>query len=111
MGNLDSFRDWGHSFDYTKAMIKLIEHEKTEDIIISTGEAHSVRELCEFVFNKLGLNYKDHVVINKRFFRPEELPYLKGDSSKGRNLLDWKPTFSFQTLLEDMIDHFEKDYK
>jgi len=110
MGNLDSFRDWGHSSDYTKAMIKLLQHDQTEDIVISTGEAHSVRELCEFVFSKLGLNYKEHVVINKRFFRPEELPYLKGDSRKGRALLNWKPLYSFETLLEDMIDHFEKDY-
>ena len=110
MGNLDSFRDWGHSSDYTKAMIKLLQHDQTEDIVISTGEAHSVRELCEFVFSKLGLNYKEHVVINKRFFRPEELPYLKGDSRKGRALLNWKPLYSFETLLEDMIVHFEKDY-
>ena len=75
MGNLDSYRDWGHSSDYTKAMIKLLNYEYPEDIVISTGKAHSVRELCEVVFKELGLNYKDHIVINKRFFRPQELPY------------------------------------
>ena len=74
LGNLDSYRDWGHSFDYTKAMIKLLEADEPLDIVISTGKAHSVRELCDLVFKKLNLNYKDHVVINEKFFRPEELP-------------------------------------
>ena len=89
MGNLDSYRDWGHSSDYTKAMIKLLNYEHPEDIVISTGKAHSVRELCEVVFNELGLDYKDHIVINKRFFRPQELSYLQGDSSKGRKMLNF----------------------
>ncbi len=110
MGNLDSYRDWGHSSDYTKAMIKLLQHSEPEDIVISTGKAHSVRDLCDLVFKKLNLNYKDHIVINKKFFRPEELPYLQGDSKKGRNLLPWEPEYSFETLLEDMINNFEKEY-
>ena len=109
MGNLDSYRDWGHSSDYTKAMIKLLNYEHPEDIVISTGKAHSVRELCEVVFKELGLNYKDHIVINKRFFRPQELPYLQGDSRKGRKMLNWEPEFTFRTLLLDMMKHFEKD--
>ena len=109
MGNLDSYRDWGHSSDYTKAMIKLLNYEYPEDIVISTGKAHSVRELCEVVFKELGLNYKDHIVINKRFFRPQELPYLQGDSRKGRKMLNWEPEFTFRTLLLDMMKHFEKD--
>ena len=109
MGNLDSYRDWGHSSDYTKAMIKLLNYEHPEDIVISTGKAHSVRELCEVVFKELGLNYKDHIVINKRFFRPQELPYLQGDSRKGREMLNWEPEFTFRTLLLDMMKHFEKD--
>ena len=109
MGNLDSYRDWGHSSDYTKAMIKLLNYEHPEDIVISTGKAHSVRELCEVVFKELGLNYKDHIVINKRFFRPQELAYLQGDSRKGRKMLNWEPEFTFRTLLLDMMKHFEKD--
>ena len=109
MGNLDSYRDWGHSSDYTKAMIKLLNYEHPEDIVISTGKAHSVRELCEVVFKELGLNYKDHIVINKRFFRPQELHYLQGDSRKGRKMLNWEPEFTFRTLLLDMMKHFEKD--
>ena len=90
-------------------MIKLLNYDYPEDILISTGKAHSVRELCEVVFKELGLNYKDHIVINKRFFRPQELPYLQGDSRKGRKMLNWEPEFTFRTLLLDMMKHFEKD--
>ena len=110
MGNLNSYRDWGHSYDYTLAMIKLLEQPKPEDIIISTGKAHSVKQLCEVVFNKLNLDYRNHVVINEKFIRPEELPYLQGDSSKGRKLLNWTPKYDFEGLLSDMINHFEKEY-
>ncbi len=110
MGNLDSYRDWGHSFDYTLAMIKLLQYDTPEDIVISTGVTNSVRDLCRIVFNKLSLNYEDHVVINKKYFRPTELTYLQGDSTKARGLLDWQPTFTFSTLIQDMIDNFEKDY-
>tara|TARA_B100000212_G_scaffold295006_1_gene237925 strand:+ start:534 stop:1502 length:969 start_codon:yes stop_codon:yes gene_type:complete len=110
MGNLESFRDWGHSSDYTKAMIKLLNHSEPEDIVISTGKAHSVKELCKEVFDALGLNFEDHIVINKKYFRPEELPYLQGDSKKGRELLSWEPEYTFKTLLLDMINEFEKEY-
>ena len=110
LGNLDSYRDWGHAFDYTKAMIKLLQLDNPDDIVISTGKAHSVRDVCELVFKKMDLNYQDHVVINKKFFRPEELPYLQGDSTKAKRLLSWQPKYTFETLLEDMIDSFEKDY-
>ena len=99
MGNLESYRDWGHSSDYTKAMIKLLNYKEPEDIVISTGKSHSVKELCEEVFDYLGLNYKDHIVINKKFFRPEELPYLQGDSNKGRKLLSWEPEYTFNTMI------------
>ena len=108
MGNLDSFRDWGHSYDYTLAMIRLLEHDAPDDIVISTGDAHSVRDLCEYVFAKLGMNYLDHIEIDPRYLRPQELPYLRGDSSYGRSLLNWTPTFTFQSLLDDMIDHYTK---
>jgi len=111
MGNLDSYRDWGHSYDYTKAMIKLLLLDNPEDIVISTGKSYSVRQLCKFVFEKCNLNYEDHVVINKKFFRPKELSYLKGDCSKARKLLSWENSFTFETLLEDMINHFEKQYR
>ena len=111
LGNLDSYRDWGHSYDYTKAMIKLLEYDEPLDIVIATGKAHSVKDLCKVVFSKLGMNYKDHIKINPKFLRPQELPYLQGDSSKARQILGWKPEFTFETLVEDMISHFEASYK
>jgi len=104
LGNLDSYRDWGHSKDYVRAMHMIINHEKPEEFIVSTGETHSVRDLCEIVFNKLGMDYRDYVVQNPKYMRPEELKYLKGDSSKARKTLGWKPEYTFETMLEEMIN-------
>lgn len=106
LGNLDSFRDWGHSFDYVRAMHLIISQDLPQDFVVSTGETHSVRQLCEFVFGYLGLNYEDHVVQNPKFFRPQELKYLRGDSTKIREQLGWKPTYTFESLLTEMIEHW-----
>ena len=111
LGNLDSYRDWGHSSDYTKAMMKLLDLPEPDDIVISTGVTNSVRDLCKIVFEKLDLNYEDYVVIKKRFLRPQELPFLCGDSSKAKKILDWKPTYDFNKLLSEMIEHFDKSLK
>ncbi len=107
LGNLDSYRDWGHSSDYTKAMIKLLELDYPTDVVIATGKAYSVRDLCFKVFSKLNLDYNEYVSLNSRFLRPEELPYLRGDSSLAQEKLDWKPEYTFDTLLEDMMNHFQ----
>ena len=106
LGNMDSYRDWGHSKDYVKAMHKIINHDTAEDFVVSTMETHSVREMCEVVFKYLDLDYKDYVVQNPKFIRPEELPYLKGDSSKLRKTLDWKPNYTFESLMYEMCDHW-----
>jgi len=111
LGNMDSYRDWGHSKDYVRAMHLMLQHDKPGDWIVSTMETHSVREMCELVFNHLGLNYKDYVVQNPKFLRPEELPYLRGDSTKIRTELGWKPTYSFKEMMEEMADHWLKIYK
>lgn len=110
LGNMDSYRDWGHSNDYCKAMMKILEYHKPDDFVISTGETHSVRDMCDYVFKKLGMDYKDYVIQDKKFLRPEELPYLRGDSSKARNELNWEPTYTFETLLDEMIDHWMRIY-
>ena len=109
LGNLDSYRDWGHSKDYVRAMHKIINHTTPEEFIVATGETHSVRDLCEIVFRKLGMNYKDYVIQDPKFMRPEELKYLKGDSSKTREILGWKPEYTFETTLEEMINKWEKE--
>lgn len=110
LGNLDSYRDWGHSKDYTMAMIKLIEYQEPIDIVIASGKAYSVRDLCKTVFEKLDMDYKEFIKINPKFLRPQELPYLQGDSSYGRNLIQWKPEYTFETLMDDMISHFELEF-
>jgi GDPmannose 4,6-dehydratase len=104
LGNLDSYRDWGHSKDYVRAMHMILNHDTPEEFIVSTGQTHSVRDLCEIVFSKLGMDYKDYVVQNPKYMRPEELKYLKGDSSKAREVLGWTPEYTFETMLEEMIN-------
>jgi len=110
LGNMDSFRDWGHSYDYVRAMVKILEHNTPDDFVIATGQTHSVRELCEYVFKKLELDYTKHIKQDPKFMRPEELKYLRGDSTKARVNLGWKPTYTFETLLDEMIESWQVFY-
>jgi GDPmannose 4,6-dehydratase len=111
MGNLDSFRDWGHSRDYVRAMHMIINHDKADEFVVATGQTHSVRELCEYVFKQLDLDYQDYVVQDPKFLRPEELKYLKGDASKLKATFDWRPHFTYETLLDDMIEAASAEIK
>jgi GDPmannose 4,6-dehydratase len=111
LGNMDSYRDWGHSKDYVRAMHLILQQDEPGDWCVATGETHSVREMCEYVFGKLDLNYKDHIIQNPKYMRPEELPYLRGDSTKIRTELGWEPEFTFEGLMDDMIEHWLKIYK
>lgn len=104
LGNMDSYRDWGHSKDYVKAMHLIINHDKADDFIVSTMETHSVREMVQYVFDKLNLEVDKYVSQDPKFIRPEELKYLKGDSTKARTILGWQPEYTFETLMDDMID-------
>ena len=106
LGNMDSYRDWGHSKDYVVAMHKVINHDVADDFVISTMETHSVREMCDVVFSYLDLDYKDYVTQNPKYIRPEELPYLKGDSTKSREVLGWKPEYTFEGMMHEMVDHW-----
>ena len=106
LGNMDSYRDWGHSKDYVRAMHGILNHDEADDFVVSTMETHSVREMCELVFNYLDLDYKDYIVQNPKFMRPEELPYLKGDSTKIRETLKWKPEYTFESMMHEMCDHW-----
>ena len=111
LGNMDSYRDWGHSKDYVRAMHLILQHDTPDDWVVSTMETHSVREMCEVVFSHLGLDYKEYVIQNPKYLRPEELPYLKGDSSKIRNQLGWTPTHTFTEMMEEMADYWLNYYK
>jgi len=104
LGNLEAKRDWGFAGDYVEAMWMMLQQEKPDDFVISTGETHSVREFAEIVFDKLNLDYKKYVEIDKRYFRPTEVDALLGDSTKAKKILGWKPKVSFEKLIDMMID-------
>jgi GDPmannose 4,6-dehydratase len=104
LGNLDSYRDWGHSKDYVRAIHQITNHEKADDFIVATGETRSVRELCKHVFERLDMNYEDYVRVNQKFVRPEELKYLKGDTSKMKEVFGWEPEYTFESMLDEMIN-------
>jgi len=104
LGNLNSSRDWGHSKDYVKAMHLIMQHKEARDWTVATGETRSVRQLCELTFKMLGLNYEDFVVQNNIYLRPDELKYLKGDSTEVREILKWKPEYTFETLINEMVE-------
>ena len=111
MGNLDAARDWGHAKDYVKAMWLILQHETPDDFVCSTGISHTVRDLCEYVFLKFGMDYKDYVTIDEKYLRPEELNVLKGDCSKIKNSLEWTHEYTFETMLDDMIEYWDGYYE
>jgi GDPmannose 4,6-dehydratase len=106
LGNLDATRDWGHAKDYIEAMWLILQQDKPDDFVCSTGVSHSVKDLCEYVFSKLGINYQDFVTIDEKFLRPEELRDLKGDCSKLQNLTGWSHKYTFETMLDEMIEYW-----
>jgi GDPmannose 4,6-dehydratase len=106
LGNMDSYRDWGHSKDYVRAMHMIINHKTPEEFIVATGETHSVADLCDAVFIQLGMNYRDYVVQNPKYMRPEELKYLKGDPSKAHDILGWHREYTFESMIEEMIERW-----
>ena len=88
----------------------MLQSDTPGDYVCSTGISHTVKDLCEYTFNSLGLNYLDYVVVNEKHFRPEELENLKGDSSKLRKDLSWQPKYTFETMLDEMIEYWLKYY-
>ena len=110
LGNMDACRDWGHSKDYVRAMHMIINHTEPDDFVCATGVTNSVRDMCDYVFSRLDLNYKDFVIQDKKFMRAEDLKYLRGDSTKLRTTFGWKPEYTFETLMDEMIDHWLKIY-
>tara|TARA_R110001583_G_scaffold52795_6_gene163501 strand:+ start:312 stop:1283 length:972 start_codon:yes stop_codon:yes gene_type:complete len=110
LGNLEATRDWGHAKDFVEAMWLILQQDKPNDYVCATGVSHSVRDLCEYVFNKLDLNYKDYVKVDPKYYRAEELHDLKGDSTLLRGL-GWKPKHNFVSLMNDMVEYWLKELK
>ena len=111
LGNLDATRDWGHAKDYVKAMWEILQLDTPDDFVCSTGISHSVQDLCQYVFTKLELDWVKYVKQDEKFLRPEELHDLKGDSSKLIKSTGWKPDYTFETMLDEMIEYWINYYK
>lgn len=103
VGNLDAQRDWGHAADYVRAMHLMLQRSTPEDYVVAMGETHSVREFCELAFNEVGLDYRDYVKVDERYYRPAEVDRLVGDCTKARTELAWEPTYTFRDLIKEMV--------
>jgi GDPmannose 4,6-dehydratase len=104
LGNLDAQRDWGFAGDYVRAMWLMLQQDQPDDFVVSTGETHSVRELCEIAFAHVGLDWHEHVVVDDKFLRPAEVDLLVGDATKAKTLLKWEKTVTFADLVAMMVD-------
>ena len=112
MGNLDAARDWGHAKDYVNCMWLILQHDKPDDFCCSTGVSHTVRDLVDYVFTALDMpNWEPLVKLDQKYIRPEELDVLKGDCSKAKKLLGWKHEYTFETMMDEMIEYWKKIYK
>ena len=104
IGNLNASRDWGHAKDYVKAMLLILNHTEPDDFVCATGKSHTVDQLVEYVFSKLNIDREKHVEVDKKFFRPEELEHLKGDPTKAKKILGWQHSYTFESMLDEMIE-------
>jgi GDPmannose 4,6-dehydratase len=104
LGNLDAKRDWGYAPEYVEAMWLMLQQKEPDDYVIATGEAHSVREFVEKAFGLMGLDWQKYVKVDKRFFRPLDVPCLVGDYSKAKQKLGWEPRTKFNKLVEVMVN-------
>jgi GDPmannose 4,6-dehydratase len=104
MGNLEARRDWGFAADYVEAMWLMLQQSTPDDYVVATGECHSVQELCEVAFEHVGLDWREHVVEDRRFVRPAEVDLLLGNAAKARKVLGWEPHTSFRELVVTMVE-------
>jgi len=112
LGNLDAARDWGHAKDYVKCMWLILQHNKPDDFICSTGISHTVKDLVNYVFKKIELpDWETFVGQDEKYMRPEELDVLKGDCSKAKRVLGWKHEYTFETMLDEMIEYWLEKYR
>ncbi len=103
LGNLEARRDWGHAKDYVRAMHLMLQQPTADDYVVATGATHTVRELCELAFAEVGLNYREYVQQDDRFYRPAEVDLLIGDASKAQRELGWQPEYTFEGMIKEMI--------
>jgi len=111
LGNLNASRDWGHAKDYVKAMWLILQHNKADDFVCSTGISHTVKDLVVYIFGYLGLDWEDYVKVDGKYLRPEELEHLKGDCSKIKNDLGWSHNYTFESMMDEMVEYWLEYYK
>lgn len=111
LGNLSASRDFGFAGDYANAQYLMLQQEKPDDYVVCTGETHTVREFCETAFDEAGFNYEDWVEVDPEFYRPAEVDYLRGDCSKAKQVLGWKPEYTFKQLVSEMVQADIERYK
>ena len=111
LGNLEATRDWGHAKDYVRAMWMMLQTNTPDDYVCATGISHSVRDLCEYTFNSLGLDYRDYIIVDEKHMRAEELKDLRGDASKASKYLGWVPHYTFEEMLDEMVEYWKNYYK
>ena len=111
LGNMDASRDWGHAKDYVYAMWLMLQHDDPDDFVCSTGISHTVKDLVEYVFGKLDLKWTNYIKQDSKYYRSEELEFLKGDCSKAKRELNWKHEYTFETMLDEMIEYWLKNYE
>lgn len=110
LGNLEASRDWGHAKDYVRAMWEILQLEQPGDYVCATGISHTVADLCDYVFSSLGMDYKQYTVVDGKFLRPEELHNLKGDPSKLIEATGWTHKYTFETMLDEMVQYWLNHY-
>ena len=109
LGNLDASRDWGHAKDYVRAMYMILQQDKPNDYVCSTGVSHTVRDLCEYTFSNLGLNYEHYVGVDEKYYRPEELNVLKGNPAILKSI-GFEHNYTFETMIDEMINYWVDFY-
>ena len=104
LGNIDAKRDWGHSRDYVRAMWLMLQQDQPDDFVVATGRSVTVRDMCEIAFKHVGLELKNHLVIDPELFRPAEVDILLGDASKAKRLLGWEPVVTLEEMISEMVE-------
>jgi GDPmannose 4,6-dehydratase len=105
LGNLEAKRDWGHAADYVRAMHLMLQMPEPDDYVVATGETHTVREFCELAFQEVGLDYREYVRVDERFYRPAEVDLLIGDATKAHKVLGWQPKYTFAEIVKEMVQN------
>jgi GDPmannose 4,6-dehydratase len=111
LGNLNASRDWGHAKDYVKAMWLMLQQNEPGDYVCATGISHTVEDLVKYTFGKLKLEWSDYIKQDPKFLRPEELEHLKGDPTRLKKTTGWEPIYTFETMIDEMIDYWMKHYE